>query len=437
MRTENSEPSHLRSSKPHELPKPAVMDRLRVVFLIENTSFPRDRRVRQEAAALYRGGCEVSVICPKGANQDALGFEIIDGIKVYRYWQPWQGTGILSYLMEYCWAMTLSFALLVWLYMRHGFDVLHAANPPDLFCIIALPFMLIGKAFVYDQHDLCPELLDSRLEKAALVKGILLFFEHLSYKLATLVIVTNESAYKVALERGADVGKLCVVRNGPDLDYFVDVKPVPELKRGASYMALYVGTLAPQDGVDRILRVADYVVHRRARRDINFTIVGDGECLRSLQVMAHTLKIEQYVNFSGWIEGPDILSYLSTADVCLAPEPPEDFNRRSSFIKLAEYMCYGKVTVSFDLEESRRTLGPAGIFVERDDLVLFGDAILEILDDPTRRQELGNTARERLHAGFHWGHFREVLLEAYETVVVRRLSLRTDQRRAAGGITDV
>ncbi|MGB6691538.1 MAG: glycosyltransferase family 4 protein [Terracidiphilus sp.] len=412
------------------------MDRLRVVFLIENTSFPRDRRVRQEAAALYRSGCEVSVICPKGTNHDASGFEIIDGIKVYRYWQPWQGTGILSYVMEYCWAMTWSFALLFWLYMRHGFDVLHAANPPDLFCIITLPFILVGKTLVFDQHDLCPELLDSRLEKATVVKGLLLFFEHLSYKLATLVIVTNESAYETALERGADVGKLCVVRNGPDLDFFVDAKPAPELKRGACYMALYVGTLAPQDGVDRILRTADYIVHQRGRTDINFTIVGDGECLKSLQLMAQALKIEQNVSFSGWIEGPDILCYLSTADVCLAPEPPEEFNRRSSFMKLAEYMCYGKVTVSFDLEESRRTLGQAGIFVDRDDLVLFGDAIIEILDDPTRRRELGIIARERLCTGLHWGHFRKVLLEAYETVVVKRSSLRNDQRRAVRDITD-
>ena len=394
------------------------MSRLRVVFLAENLPFPGDTRAYSEATALSEYGAEVSVICPKNARNDA-GFEMVDGICVYRYWQPWRGTGMLTYAMEYGWAMACSFAIMLWIFMRHGFDVVHAANPPDVLWIPALPFLALGKQFVFDQHALCPELLDLRLTNAVWVKRLLLLFEQISCRLATLVIVTNQSAYDIALERGESHEKLCIVRDGPDLNRFIDVAKRPELKAGAKYLAVYVGTLASQNGIDRILSAASYIVHERNRRDVQFAIVGDGDCLGDLQSLALALGIEQYVRFPGWIDGSEFQAYLATADVCLAPEPPHEFNRRSSFIKLTEYMRYGKATVTFDLLESRRTLGPAGIYVDQDNLRRFGSAILGILDDPERRLAIGETAKQRLRSGFHWGLSKRALIEAYDAVVVK------------------
>jgi len=400
-----------------------LVSRSRIIFLIENMSFPRDRRVKQEAAALRQQGCDVSVISPRGATHDEHSFEVIDGVRVYRYWQPWQGRSIAGYLLEYGWAMMWSFIIVCWIWAKEDFDVLHAANPPDLFWLIALPFTLLGKQFVFDQHDLCPELLASRRIKAAHLKGFLFSLERRSYKLANLVIVTNQSAYEIALQRGARKESLCIVRNGPDLDSFADVEACPALKGWARYMALYIGTIGPQDGVDLIVRAAHHIVHDRARRDIRFAILGDGDCVKDLQVLTRALKVEPYVQFCGWLNGTEFLSYISTADVCLAPEPSDEFNQRSSFMKLAEYMCYSKVTISFDLPESRRTLGPAGIFVERDDAAHFGDAVLQALDDPERRHRLGRIAAARLRRSFHWGISRKVLLNAYEAVIWNRSAL--------------
>jgi glycosyltransferase involved in cell wall biosynthesis len=360
----------------------------------------------------------------------------MDGVRIYRYWQPWQGRTVPGYLLEYGWAIVWSFAIVCWIWVKEDFDVLHAANPPDLFWLIALPFTLIGKQFVFDQHDLCPELLASRRIKAAHLRGILFYFERCSYKLAKLVIVTNRSAYEIALARGAKKERLCIVRNGPDLDSFVDIEACPALKGGARYMALYVGTIGPQDGVDRIVKAAHHIVHERARRDVRFAILGDGDSVKDLQTLSHALKVEAYVQFCGWLNGTEFLTYLSTADVCLAPEPPEEFNQLSSFIKLTDYMCYSKITISFDLLESRHTLGPAGIFVERDDTALFGDAVLHALDDPIRRHELGRIAGARLRRSFHWGISRKVLLNAYDAVIWNGAALSANDAGLSKDIGD-
>jgi glycosyltransferase involved in cell wall biosynthesis len=390
------------------------MRRSHVVFLIENTAFLRDRRVRQEAAALLQHGCSVSVVCPGGRVRDEPSFQIVDQIRVHQYWQPWQGKHICGYVLEYSWALVWTILIVCGIWTKEGFDVLHAANPPDLLWIVALPFKLIGKKFVYDQHDLCPELLESRLGDGSALRSLFLLMERCSYSLANLVIVTNQSAHEIALARGASPERTVVVRNGPDLDYFVKVEANPELRRGARYLALYVGTMAPQDGVERILRAVHHIVYDRGRTDVHFALVGNGECLADLQTLASALRVESYVTFCGWLDDPALFTYLSTADVCLAPEPPLEFNQRSSFIKLTEYMCYGKATVSFDLLESRRTLGDSGVFVEQDDLSKFGDGILSILDAPEIRAKKGQIASKRLRENFHWGLYSQALLAAYQ-----------------------
>jgi len=392
----------------------------RVIFLVENISFPQDRRVRQEAEALAARGWKVSVICPRGGTQGSTSFEVIDNIKVYRYRQPFQGGGILGYVLEYSWAMLASFILILWIWAKDGFDVLHAANPPDLLFLVASPFLLFGKKFVYDQHDLCPELLAFKFQRATALRRILFFLEQCSYRLADLVIVTNQSAYETARQRGGvQPEKLCIVRNGPDLKYFSSIAPCADLRDSARYLVVYVGSIAKQDGVDTLVKAANHIIQTRRRTDVKFALLGDGDNLQELRDLVGFFGLEQYVSFAGWVDDSKLLRYLSSADVCVAPDPPVPINQLSTFIKIMEYMSCGKVTVSFDLLESRRTAGPAAVFVRTHNPESFGDAILEILDDPIRRETLGRLALERVRTSLHWGLSSEVLAGAYEQVIQR------------------
>lgn len=387
----------------------------RVVFLLENGSFPQDRRVRQEVAALKGAGYEINVVCRQSGEHSAH-FEIIDGVRVYRYW-AWEGDGALAYVLEYGCALFCCFCILLWIWTRHGFDVLHAANPPDLFVVIAAPFKLFGKKFVYDQHDLCPELFDAKFGKGrgSLIRKALLLFERCSCRVADLVIVTNQSFYDIAIQRSSiQPDKVHIVRNGPDLDHFRLGAPRPELKDNAAFMALYIGDMGEQDGLDRLVKAAHHIVHVRGRRDVLFVLLGDGPRRPDLKRLACSLGVEAHLRFHGWANDAEILAHLSTADVCLTPDPPLVINQLSTFVKIMEYMSCGRVTVSFDLLESRRTAGPAAIYVEKDDPALFGDAILAILDDTKKREELGRMALERVRTSLHWGLSRQVLLKAYQ-----------------------
>jgi len=400
-------------------------------------SFPQDRRVRQEAAALLRSGCNVSVVCPKGRGYATKSFEVVDQVEVYRYWQPCQGKNVPGYLAEYTWATICTFVLTLWIWMTSGFDVLHAANPPDLFFLVAAPFVLLGKRFVFDQHDLCPELFDSKMGDASPFRGLLLFAEACSYKLASLVIVTNQSACDLARQRGANANKIRIVRNGPDLDHFAVLPPDPALKSGASFMAVYVGALGAQDGVDSVVKAADYIVHHRKRKDVVLAILGDGDCMDDLRGLARDLKVEEFVNFVGWVGDSELFRYLSTADVCLAPDPPSRINHLSTFIKIMEYMFFGKVTVSFDLLESRRSARTTAIYVKGNSPRDFGDAVLGILDSPKFRARMGKDAAERVRSSLHWGVSRSVLLDAYRQLIWKEsASIVKTPEPIAGAATD-
>jgi glycosyltransferase involved in cell wall biosynthesis len=383
-----------------------------VVMLVENLPFERDRRVKQEARSLADAGYELTVICPRIALKDE--FAQRDWIRVYSYPQPWQGTGWVSYVLEYLWALGWTALLLVWTWIRHGLDVVHAANPPDLFFLIAAPLRLFGIAFVFDQHDLGPELFQAKFRSQPVIERIVLYSEICSYRLASRVIVTNQSAYEIAIGRGKiQPSKVTIVRNGPDLSRFCTGPPQPYLKKGATYLAVYAGAVEKQDGVDRIVEAASYLVHTRNRTDIHFALLGDGSDLERVSERIKAFKLEGFFSLRGWVGDQELLSYLSTADVCLAPDPPVQFNQSSTFIKIMEYMSCGKVTVCFDLLESRRTAGDTAVFVGSDDTAEFARAIEQILDDGRRRYEMGNAARGR-SLGLHWGISKEALIETYE-----------------------
>ena len=386
----------------------------RVLMLIENETFPWDRRMRHLGTALQQAGYEVRVICPKGDDRGRENFEVFQGVHVYRYPVIWQGGGGVGYLLEYSWALLCTAVLSFYLWLRHGFDIIHSANPPDIFFLLAWPYKLLGKKYVFDEHDVCPELYDSKFGKKGLFYRALLFMQKMSYRAANLVISTNQSYQDIARERGkVPEERLAIVRNGVDTSYFHRTKPRTELKEKFPYMALYLGVMGRQDGVDRVVRAAHELVHTYRRKDVLFVMIGKGECWADLQALAKELKVDGFMRFTGRIPDELLVDYLSTADICLAPDPPDKMNQLSTMTKILEYMAFQKPIVSFDLLESRRSAADAAVYIEKEDPELFAQAINQLLNDPSRREQMGRVGQERTLNVIGWNRSREALLESY------------------------
>jgi glycosyltransferase involved in cell wall biosynthesis len=383
-------------------------------MLIENLSFPWDRRMRHLGLALQQAGYEVRVICPKGENQDRSSFEIFEGVRVYRYPMIYQASGGLGYLVEYSWALFCTAFLSLFVWLRDGFDIIHSANPPDIFFILAWPFKLFGKKYVYDQHDVCPELYESKFERRGSVYQALLLLEKFTYRAADLVISTNQSYREIARQRGG-IGdeRSAIVRNGVDRSQFYRRTPRPELKEPFAYMALYLGVMGKQDGVDRVIQTAHHLVHTYGRKDVLFLMVGKGECFQQLQDLSRELRVSEMVRFVGHIPDDLLLDYLSTTDVCLAPDPPDQMNQLSTMTKIMEYMACERPIVSFNLVETRRSAGDAAIYVEGEDPKDFARTLNELLNDAARRDRMGRVGLERTLNVVGLDRQRKALLDAY------------------------
>lgn len=383
-------------------------------MLIENGPFPFDRRMRHLAEALQGAGYQVNVICPQGTDFDRSRFDVFEGIKVYRFPTPFHARHRFGYVFEYLWALFCLGALSFFVWLRDGIDIIHTANPPDIMFLVAWPFKLLGKQFVYDQHDLCPELYQSKFERQDRVYKTLLFLEQQSYRAADLVISTNESYRDIARERGGITAERSViVRNGVDIRRFYRRTPRPELKGSFTYMAVYLGIMGKQDGVDRVVQAAHHLVHTFGRRDVRFALIGKGECWQDLQKLSEELKVADVMQFLGHVTDSLLLDYLSTADVCLAPDPPDRMNQLSTMTKIMEYMACQRPIVSFDLLETRRSAGDAAIYVEQEDSKLFASALLGLLDDEPRRERMGKIGLERSINLVGLNRSQEALLKAY------------------------
>jgi glycosyltransferase involved in cell wall biosynthesis len=389
------------------------MQNRRVLMLIENLSFPMDRRMRQEASALLRAGYEVSVICPRGERCDRKLFEVVEGVRVYRY-PLWQARGTVGYLVEYSWAVLCTVVLMLAIWLLRGFDYVHAANPPDLFFLLFWPYGCLGKKFIFDQHDLCPETYETKFNRQDSLYRLLLLLERWSYRTASLVIATNQSLYKIARERGGVQGdRLLIVRSGPDTSYFKKKEPQLELKQGFSHMVAYLGVMSVQDGVDRVVWAAHHLHNIRGRRDVLFVLIGKGDNWHTLKQLARKLDLDGSLRFVGRIPDDEVLAYLSTADVCVAPDPPIRLNHLSTMNKIMEYMACGSPIVSFDLIESRRSACSCAVYVEEDDPVLLAKAIDSLLRDDLRRRNMGNAGMARVESELSWQHSARKLVEAY------------------------
>lgn len=399
----------------------SARSRPRVLMVVENFSVPSDRRVWPQCLALRDAGFEVEVICPQGADgEDADPFEEREGVPIFRYPpQPSDGS-LLGYGREYLGAMWHVLALARRRTRRRPFDVVHAANPPDLLLPALWALKRHGTRFVFDHHDLSPELYATRFGARRQVLSALRLVERFSFALADVVLATNESYRRIAIERGrVDPHDVFVVRNGPDARRFVPRPAEPALKRGRQYLLSYVGLIEPQDGVD--LAIQALALLRRRRGDWHAVFVGNGGGLREAQALARKLGLDDVVEFSGFVaDREQVLRILASSDICLSPEPKNVFNDASTLIKVAEYMAMERPVVAFELAETRVTAGKAAVYAAPNDPASFADRIEALLNDPVRRARMGAVGRARVMRGLSWDHSRQALLDAYAHLLYGR-----------------
>jgi glycosyltransferase involved in cell wall biosynthesis len=384
----------------------------RVLIIVENLPCPFDRRVWQEALALRAHGHTVSIICPKGRGFDK-GYEVLEGVHIYRHPLPVEANSALGYGLEYAWSLLMEFALAIRVALTRGFDVIHACNPPDTIFLIGRFFRLFGKRFIFDHHDINPELYEAKFGRRDVWYRLLCRLERWTFATADVSIATNESYRRIAIERGhMDPARVFVVRSGADLTRVRLMPPRAELRRGKTHL---------------VLEAVAYMRRTLHRDDVHFIIVGDGTELAAVRRLSLTLSVDDCVEFTGRIPDSALWEIMSTADICVNPDRANDMNDKSTMNKILEYMALGKPIVQFDLTEGRFSAGEASLYAQPNDVADFAMKLTELLDDPERRRRMGAIGRGRVEAGLAWHHQVPRLLEAYETAMQRRPSAKVLQ----------
>ncbi len=391
----------------------------RVLIIVENLPLPFDRRVWHECRTLTAAGAKVSVICPIGKGYEAR-HEVIDGVDIYRHALPLDAKGALGYLLEYSAALFHEARLALKIAWTHGFDTIQACNPPDLMFLIALPFKLFGKRFIFDHHDINPELFEAKFNKRGTLWKLMVLLERLTFRSADVVISTNESYRSIALTRGGVRSEdVFVVRSGPDLNRLVVSDPDPKWRGGRLHMVGYVGVMGDQEGIDLLLEAVRIVI-RDHQRDVQFVLVGGGPALAGLKDMARALGIEDHVTFTGRAPDDVLFSALSSADICVNPDRVNPMNDKSTMNKILEYMAFSKPIVQFEVTEGRYSADRASLYAKANDPRDFADKIVELLDDPARCREMGEFGRRRVETELSWDHQVDTLVAAYTRVAVKR-----------------
>lgn len=390
---------------------------LRVVMVVENLPVPFDRRVWIEARTLAAAGAEVSVICPTGKGHDARR-ERLDGIEIYRHALPIEAKGALGFALEYGSALLMESWLTARIYFSRGIDVIHGCNPPDLIFLVAMLFRPFGVKYLFDHHDINPELYEAKFNKRGFFWKLMRFFERRTFKAAQISIATNESYKAIAVERGdMRPDDVYVVRSGPDLSRVKPVDPVPEWKAGRRYMVGYVGVMGEQEGIDLLLQSIRYIVHDLDRHDIHFCLVGGGPALDDLKNMAYGLKVNDYVTFTGRAPDNDLFEVLSTSDICVNPDRVNRMNDLSTMNKIMEYMAMGKAMVQFEVKEGRVSAGEASLYAAANDPVDLAEKMLALLADPEKCEEMAAYGKKRVHDELSWDYQIPNLIAAYQRLM--------------------
>jgi glycosyltransferase involved in cell wall biosynthesis len=415
----------------------------RVLIIVQNLPVPFDRRVWLECQTLVKAGYEVAVVCPKGPGDPSV--SVVDGVEIYKYKPYAPGASKASFVLEYAY----SFLATLWLSLRAAAkgrpSAVQACNPPDIFWPIGWLFRaLFGARFVFDHHDLCPELFESRFPDGPKVAHrALLALERRTVATSDHVIETNSSYREIDIRRnGAHPGRTTVVRTGPDAQRLKPVVPVPELKKGRKYLVAYIGVMGPQDGVDIVLKVAGIVCHELHRADIGFTLMGSGDCWHDLVRMRDELGLTGCVELTGRVPDETVAAVLSTADIGLSPDPKNPLNDVSTMNKTMEYMAFGLPVLAFDLRETRVSAGEAAAYAKPNDVRDMARLLVELLEDEPRRKAMGATGRSRVESELAWQHQAERYLAVYDNLLAvprgrGRGRLRLPQRWPIGNAAQV
>lgn len=384
-----------------------------ILIVIENLPAPFDRRVWQEASTLKENGAKVSIICPKMKGYDKS-YEIVDGIEIYRHSLK-EAKGVLGYLLEYSQAIFWEFVLSWKIYFKNKFHVIQGCNPPDLIFFTALFFKPFGVKYVFDHHDINPELYISKFEKKGFFYKLMLLFEKLTFKTANFSIATNQSYKKIAINRGKmNPDKVQVVRSGPKLERLKLLDPIEKYKKGKKYLIGYIGVIGEQEGLDLLLESAAYIISKR--KDVHFGIVGGGTHLKEIQEICSKMGLDDYFDFYGRVDDETMLKVLNTADVCVNPDKPTAMNDLSTMNKIMEYMALKKPIVQYTLKEGKFSADKASLYAKNTDPIDFGDKIIQLLDNPELRTEMGNFGYERVLNQLSWEFESKKLINLYRKV---------------------
>ncbi len=393
----------------------------RVLIIVQNLPVPFDRRVWLECRTLRDAGYDVTVICPRGKDTGA--YQVVEGVRIHGYRPYAPGGSALGYVLEYAYSFLATFALALKARRRGRFDVVQACNPPDIFWPLARWLRIRdGSRFVFDHHDLCPELFESRFPHGSrwALRGLLLL-ERATFRTADRVTSTNESYRRIAIRRGGRAPRhVSVVRTGPDPESMKPVAPVSSERRGRPHLVAYLGVMGPQDGVDVVLAAADHIVHTLGRTDISFTLMGGGDCHADLVAERDRLGLQDYVALPGRVPDAYVADVLSTADVGLSPDPLNPLNDVSTMNKTMEYLAYGLPVVAFDLVETRVSAGEAAVYADPASGPRgFAEALLGLLDEPETRTLMGKLGRERVERRLAWEHQAPAYLAVFDELTGR------------------
>jgi glycosyltransferase involved in cell wall biosynthesis len=402
------------------------ISRGRVLIIVQNLPVPFDRRVWLEATTLTQAGYLVSVICPRAKGFNAA-HEMLEGIEIFRYTLPFDPSSKLGFAAEFVWCFLRSalLSLRVALFGR-GFDILHACNPPETYWLLGALWRPFGKVFLFDHHDLSPEMYRAKFGGGGLILRILLWLERQTFRWADVVVTTNQSHKDVAVQRGGKrPDDVYIVRSGPQLSRFTVYPPEEAWRRGKRHLLVYLGEICKQDGVDHLVRAIEQLVKRHDFRDFHCVLVGGGPHQPAIRSYADQIGVGEYCTFTGRIPDEDLCRILSSADIAIDPDPKNDWTDKSTMNKIVEYMFFGLPIVCYDLREARVSAGEAARYVEPNDERALAVGIMEVLGDAQAGRRMGKIGMERVRTTLAWDYSVPPLLAAYDAA----LSLRKRPRQ--------
>ena len=392
----------------------------RILIVVENLPLPLDRRVWLEATTLVQAGYEVSVICPMARGWN-LPFEVIEGVHIWRHPQPLEAhSGAVAYAREYGNAVRHWFRLARVIWRARGFDVIQGCNPPDLIFLLAWLYRPWGVRYMFDHHDVSPELFEAKFDKRGLLYKVMLVWERLTFATATVSIATNDSFKAIAQRRGRMAAEdVFVVRSAPQIEKFAIHPADPAYKSGASIVMGYVGVIGQQEGMDLLAIAADHLIHRLGKTDVHFAIIGFGSHLDEVKRDVAARGLDAYFTFYGGLYGPEMLAVLNSIDIGVSPDPKNPMNDISTMNKVMEYMTLEKPVVQFDLTEGRVSSGEASLYAQPNDPIDFAVQLARLIDDPALRARMGQLGRARVLDHLSWAHSAPVLLAAYDRIFAK------------------